>query len=126
MNEDILKKHEDYQNRFDSVYSMGVLGMFDQESTGKIFKILNSYLKVGGMLIDIDWTDTRLPLDKLKERKCYRWYSKDGPDMDDIGGIINDSGFKILKNEIHNVPHPNNYGWGKIYVFIAQKNNIVT
>ncbi len=117
----ILKEQPEYANQFDTIYAMGVLGMFSRSETTSVFKYLNTYLKSGGLLIDIDWTDCHLPSDKLRERKNYRWYSQNDLSINEIGNIIEDTGHHILKEEIYTVTNPETYGWGTIYGFIAQK-----
>ncbi|MHB8579154.1 MAG: methyltransferase domain-containing protein [Ignavibacteriaceae bacterium] len=125
-NENVLHDQKNFKYRFDIIYLIGVLGMFDTKMSRQLFKNLNSYLKPVGVLIDIDWTDTRLSDEKLQERKSYTWYSTEGPGIKMMGTIIKNSGFNITHNEIHYVANPKDYGWGKIYVFIANKTREVS
>ena len=118
---DVKAVSPDFIGRFDTIYAIGVLGMFDRDDTIKVFKNLNQYLKPGGRVLDLDWTDSRLPEEKLKERESFDWYSKRGPSVAEIGELFAETGFKILKHEVYNVPNPADYGWGKIYGYLAEK-----
>ena len=118
---DIKEERGGFVRRFDAIYAIGVLGMFSEEDTSKIFNLLNSYLKKDGKLIDIDWTEPYLPKEKLEERKNYEWYSKQGPSIQRIGNIMKEAGFEILKHEVYNVPDPKSYSWEKIYAYVAKK-----
>lgn len=118
---DVKEEQKEFINRFDTIYAIGVLGMFNKEDTVRIFKLLNIYLKHGGILVDIDWTEPYLSEEKLKERESYEWYSTQGPSVKEIGTILKDSGFEITKHDIYSVPDPKSYSWGKIYGYVAQK-----
>jgi len=99
-----------------------VLGMFKESDLHRLLKLVYSYLKPGGRLVDVDWTDCRLSEGKYRERESFKWYSKQGPSIERIGELlVEKNGFKILKHEIYNVQNPIEYGWGKIYAYVAEK-----
>ncbi len=118
---DIRERQEKFLNRFNTVYAIGVLGMFKEDKLNKLLKLAYSYLKTGGRLIDVDWTDCRLPKEKYEERENYEWYSKQGPGIQRIGELMRNNGFKTVKQGIYIVRDPMEYGWGKIYAFVAEK-----
>lgn len=118
---DIRKEQKEFINYFDAVYAIGVLGMFQEEDITKLFKLIYSYLKPGGKLIDIDWTDERLSKEKLKERESYGWYSTQGPDIARVGELMKIVRFKIKKHSVYTVADPVAYSWGKIYGYVAEK-----
>lgn len=117
----ISEEQKDFINRFDTIYAVGVLGMFEKQDTINLFKLLNKYLKYNGRLVDIDWIDSRLPIEKLRERECYRWYSSRGPSIEEIGHIIENTGYCILKESVYEIVNPEEYGWGTIYGYVAQR-----
>ncbi len=86
----------------------------------EMFKIIKKYLKPGGTLLDIDWTDSKLSEEKYEERKSYNWYSNQGPSIEEIETLIKSTGFIVRKNEVLEVKNPEEYGWGKIYTISAQ------
>jgi len=120
-NASIKEKQDEWVGRFDAIYAVGVLGMFDKEETRTLFGYLHSYLKKGGVLVDVDWTEPYLSEKKLKERKSYEWYSKNGPNIGEIGKLLERSGFEIAEHDAYAVPDPKKYLWGKIYAYIAVK-----
>ena len=119
--EDIREKQEKFVNRFNTVYAIGVLGMFKESDFGKLIRHAYSYLQPGGRFIDVDWTDCRLPEGKYKERESYEWYSKQGPSIEEISELIKANGFEILKDGLYKVSNPTEYGWGEIYAYVAEK-----
>ena len=122
LRDDIRKKQQSFTNHFDTVYAVGVLGMFKESDLHRLLKLVYSYLKPGGRLVDVDWTDCRLSEGKYRERESFKWYSKQGPSIERIGELlVEKNGFKILKHEIYNVQNPIEYGWGKIYAYVAEK-----
>jgi hypothetical protein len=58
--------------------------MFNKKDTQKIYKLLYSYLKPYGKIINIDRTEPYLSDALLKERKDYDWYSEMGHSIKDI------------------------------------------
>lgn len=119
--DNIKEVKKEFLNRFDTIYAIGVLGMFTEENTIKIFQNIWSYLKPGGKILDVDWTDCRLPEDKLRERENLEWYSKQGPNIGRLGELLEQNSFKIIRHEVYNVPRPETYGWGKIYGYLGEK-----
>ena len=118
---DIRDKQTSFVNHFDTVYAIGVLGMFRESKLNRLLKLAYSYLRPGGRLIDIDWTDCRLSEEKYRERESFEWYSKQGPNIEKIGELLQENRFKILKDEIYNVQNSVEYGWGEIYAYVAEK-----
>lgn len=118
---DILKFRPEWQNEFDSVYAMGVLGMLKRDDFEKVIDNIKKYLKPGGRIVDIDWTDCRLSQEKYKERESFNWYSNQGPSIKEIENIIKKAEFTIKTSEIYEVENPEEYDWGKIYCISADK-----
>ncbi len=118
---DILKKRPEWNEQFDTVYAVGVLGMFEREKLQKLLKTIYSYLKPQGNSLDVDWTDCQLSKEKLKERESFDWYSKKGPSITEIGELMKQTGFKITHHEVYEVPNKEEYFWGKIYGYVANK-----
>ena len=118
---DITKFNKEFIGKFDCVYAMGVIGMFEKTKLKKLLKIIYSYLKKGGLFLDIDWADSQLSPEKYNERLNYGWYSKKGPTIKKIGKLIEGSSFKILKHKVYYVKNRKDYGWGKIYGYLALK-----
>ncbi len=119
--DDIRLERKEWKGRFDAVYAMGVAGMFQKEDLQDLLSNIHSYLKPGGIFLDIDWTDCRLPQEKYEERKSLNWYDKNNLSIPAIGALITATGFEIKKHEVHSVPNPEEYGWGKIYAYFAIK-----
>jgi len=119
--DNIKEEKKEFLGRFDTVYAIGVLGMFTEEDTIKVFENIRNYLKPGGRILDIDWTDSRLPNEKLKERESFEWYSKQGPSISRLGELLEQAGFKLIKHEAYDVPDPEAYSWGKIYGYLGEK-----
>ena len=119
--DNIKEEKKEFIDRFDTIYAIGVLGMFNEEDTIRVFKNIQNYLKPGGRILDIDWTDSRLPKDKLRERESFEWYSKHGPSISRLGELFEQAGFKILRHEVYDVPDPETYNWGKIYGYLGER-----
>ncbi len=117
----IKEKQDTFINHFDTIYANGVLGMFQEDNFVNLLKLIHLYLKPGGVLIDVDWTDVRLTREKLQERESYEWYSTQGPSIQRINELLQKTGFTILKHEVYTVPDPISYNWGKIYGYVAKK-----
>lgn len=117
---DIKDKRTEFINQFDTIYDMGVLGMFGKDELVNIFQLLSQYLKAGGRIVHIDWIDSRLTKDKLQERESFNRVKK-GPTIEVFGEIMEVCGFKILRHEVYTLTDPENYGRGKIYAYIAEK-----
>ncbi len=116
-----LKLKREFIGKFNSIYAIGVLGMFKEKDLTLLLKIISSYLKPNGVLLDIDWTDCKLSKEKYKERLSYGWYSKEGPSIKRIGELMVKLGLKIEKHKVYNVQDPEEYKWGKIYTYLAKK-----
>lgn len=119
--DDIRNERKEFYNSFDTIYGTGVFGMFSQEDISKIFQLIYKYLKVGGLFIDIDWTEPRLSGNKIIERAQYQWFKPQDISMNEIIKLLKQNQFVILKKDVLNVSDPNQYMWGKIYGVIAQK-----
>ncbi len=119
--DDIRKERKEFIGRFDTVYASGVLGMFKKDELSELLRLIHSYLKPGGRLIDVDWTDCQLPQDKYIERESFEWYSTQGPGVEEIGILMTGAGFTILKYDVFTPADPQEYGWGKIYGYVAEK-----
>lgn len=117
----ILKKRNNFVNKFDTIYATGVVGMFEEKQLRKLLKILYDYLKEGGTFLDVDWTDCQLTSKKYEERKSFEWYSNNGPSIKKIGKIFRENKFKVLKHRIYRVKNKKEYGWGKIYGYLVLK-----
>lgn len=117
----ILDEQKNFIDRFDCIYAIGVLGMFEIEKTHRLFGLLNKYLKKKGIIVDIDWTEPYLTIEQLKEREYYRWFSVRGPKMEKIGSIMESEGFKIQKFASYKVINPQEYSWGRIYSYVVSK-----
>ena len=119
--DNILRFVPKWENYFDSVYAMGVLGMLNKHDMENMLQIVKRYLKSPGIFLDIDWTDCRLSKEKYVERESYDWYSDQGTDILEIENLMKNAGFNIQMNEIYEVRQPQEYGWGKIYSICATK-----
>jgi cyclopropane fatty-acyl-phospholipid synthase-like methyltransferase len=117
---DIRKKREGFQGHFDTVYLSGVLGMFQKTELSELLVLVHSYLKPGGRIVDIDWTDCRLSPEKYAERESFDWYSKKGPDVEEIGKMMTVAGFTVLRHDTYTVTNPEDYGWGTIYGYLSE------
>jgi len=117
----IKEKQNEFVDQFDGIYAVGVLGMFSKKETENIFGFLSSYLKKGGILVDVDWTKPHLSEEKLRERKSYEWYSKNELSVEEIGNILKKNGFEIVRYGVYIVPNPKEYLWGKIYGYVGRK-----
>ena len=120
---DIRKPIKRYFNKFDTVYLVGVLGMFNTKDIDTICNLASKYLKENGKILDIDWTECNLPKNKLNERVGYQWFENKNHSIVEIGNHINKSGYSILKKGIHHVKNPEKYEWGKIYFYLGEKLN---
>lgn len=120
----ILKPRKAFQNRFDAVYAMGVIGMFRERQIKGLLKLIHGYLKPNGIFLDIDWTDCQLSKEKYKEREGYEWYSRQGPTIKRLAELFNEAEFRTIKQCAHHVPDKQAYGWGKIYGIAAKKNRM--
>ncbi len=118
---DILKLKREFINQFDTVYAIGVVGMFRENKLKKLLNLIYLYLNPSGLFLDVDWTECQLSDEKYKERQNFEWYSKDGPTIKKIGKLIVQTNFKIAKHLVYNVPNKKEYLWGKIYGFLAKK-----
>lgn len=118
---DITIAQDEFINHFDAVVASGVLGMFDEKDTARILSLIYQYLKPGGRFVAVSWGDDRLSPEKFEERNRYGWYWRKGPTPEGIANLIKETGFTILKQAIHQVTNPNEYEWGIIYAFVAQK-----
>ncbi len=117
----ILETKSEWINNFDVVYAVGVLGMFEKEKLQQLLKLIHSYLRPQGILLDVDWTDCQLSKEKLKERESFEWYSKQGPNIKQIGELLQEIGFNMIKQEVFDVPNKKEYSWGKIYGYLVKK-----
>lgn len=117
----ILEKREDFVGRFDAIYAMGVIGMFEERELKDLLLIIVSYLKPNGTFLDIDWTECRLSEDSLEERKKLNWYDTRGPSISEVGMLLQESGLSIKRHDVHSVANPREYCWGKIYGYLCHK-----
>ena len=118
---DVKVRRSDFINHFDTIYASGVLGMFSRKDTAHILELLFKYLRPNGRFVMVSWDDDRLTAEKNAERNQYKWYWRNGVGLDEIEEILQNTGFKILKKDMHNVANPIEYEWGIIYSVVAQK-----
>ena len=118
---DILKLKREFIGKFDVVYAIGVIGMFKEEQLKNLLKLIHNYLKPKGVFLDVDWTDCQLSQERYNKRRNYKWYSKEGPSIKNMGRLITQKNFKIIRHKVYDVPNKKEYGWGKIYGYLAQK-----
>ncbi len=119
--QDMRNQKSDFINRFDDVCAIGVLGNFNKEDTKRVIKNVYSYLKPGGKFTMVSWTDCRLPEEKIVERESFEWFVRHDKDIQMIGTLLQDKDFNITKHEVYTVANPDEYFWGKIYAYIAEK-----
>jgi cyclopropane fatty-acyl-phospholipid synthase-like methyltransferase len=117
---DVTKPNNDYMNRFDSIYGLGVFCAFEKAALGRVFSLFNSYLKPGGLLLDVDWTECMLSEKEKEKKKEYLFYNGD-QGIREMGELMEKAGFSIVKHEVYDVPDKAAYGWGKIYGYLARK-----
>jgi len=117
----VLKPKKEFIGKFDAIYAMGVIGMFEERRLKNLLKLIHDYLKPKGIFLDVDWTDCQLSEKKYKERQSYEWYSKEGPSIKKIGSLIKQANLKIIEHSVYDVPNKKEYLWGKIYGYLAQK-----
>ena len=117
---DVTKPNKGYTSRFDTIYGLGVFCAFKQGKLKEVFELLNSYLKPGGLLIDVDWTECQLSEEEKQKKKAYLFYNGD-QEIAEMGQLMKEANFSILKHEVYNVPNKAAYGWGKIYAYLAKK-----
>ncbi len=115
----ILKYNPKFKGKFDFVIALAVLGMFRENDFRKAVKNIHSYLKLGGMFLDIDWMDADLPKGVYLEKVKYRFWTNKGPSVKTQGNIIRNAGFKIVEYD-HYSPDKKTYKWGKIFVYLAR------
>ena len=84
---DVRKARREFVGQFDVLYAGAVLGMYEDHELKPLLRLLRTYLAPEGRIVDIDWTDCRLPCDLYNERLGYGWYSKAGPGIARIGGL---------------------------------------
>lgn len=119
--DDIRDKRWEWTSQFDTVYASGVLGMFCESDIADILDNVFGYLKPGGRLVDIDWTDCRLSQNVLAERERFEWYSTHGPSVERLAELCERRGFRARKYERYAVQHPEQYLWGTIYAYVFEK-----
>jgi SAM-dependent methyltransferase len=117
---DVTKPNKDYINRFDSIYGLGVFCAFRQDKLKETFMLLNSYLKPGGVLVDVDWTECQLSQEERQRKSEYLFYNGD-QEISKMGRLMEESNFLITKRQVYDVPNKEAYGWGKIYGYVAKK-----
>ena len=118
---DIFKTKKEFTGKFDCVYAIGVITNFKKDKLKELLGIVHSYLKPNGIFLSIDWTEDQLSEEKYKERLSYGWYLRVDYSINDIMGLIKNSGLKMTKHGVYNVPNPKEYLWGKIYGCLAIK-----
>lgn len=117
---DCRVEYPQFVSRFDTVYAVGLLGMFARADAQEILRHAKSYLKPGGRLLDVDWSDPRLSDAQMKERLAYAWYASEGLGISGVGELLAESGFDVLEYSVFTVPDPEAYEWGAIYAYLAQ------
>ena len=118
---DIFKIKKEFTEKFDCVYNVGVLTNFEKDKLKRLLRIMYSYLKPKGIFLSIDWAEDYLSEKKYKERLSYGWYLRVNYRTEDVVELIKNSGLKIIKHEVYNVPNPKEYLWGKIYGCLSMK-----
>lgn len=117
---DVTRPKKDYVGRFDSIYALGVFCAFDPDKLKEVFALLNSYLKPGGVLVDVDWTECQLSEEAQQKKREYLFYNGD-QEIAGMGLLMKEANFSILKHQVYDVPDKASYGWGKIYGYLAKK-----
>jgi SAM-dependent methyltransferase len=117
---DISKPDKSYINRFDAIYGLGTFCTFRRGKLGEVFALLRSYLKPGGLLVDVDWTECMLSDQEKARKKEYLFYNGDQA-IPEMGKLMEAAGFSILRHQVYDVPDKEAYGWGKIYGYLAEK-----
>ncbi len=118
---DITRYCMRFMERFDTILAVGVLGNFGEEKLGQLVEYLHEYLKKGGLLINVEWTDCHLPTREFHKKLQYRFYADRVPSMETIAKILKEKGFSIERQAVFDVENPKAYGWGKIYGYVARK-----
>lgn len=119
--DNILIFNEDLVAKFDTVLCVGVLGKFNRIDIEKAIHNIFLYLKKGGRIINIDWTECKLSEKMIQERINIDWYDTEGLNRQKIVEIFNSYGFQLIKNEKYSVNNPKEYGWGEIYFHLLEK-----
>lgn len=117
--DDFRSERGDFVGQFDTIYAGAALGMLQAQELLAVLRILRTYLRPRGRLLDVDWTDCRLSVDRYTERHSYGWYSTEGPTIEQIGELMHIAGFHVVRSERYFVPDPESYGWGTIYGYLA-------
>ena len=117
---DILRHNPEFRGEFDCVIALAVLGMFKQNDFRKAVRNIRSYLKPGGTFLDIDWTDADLSRKTYLEKVKYRFWTNQGPSIQEQGSLIKSVGFKIVQYDQYS-PDKKTYQWGKIFVYLAKR-----
>jgi cyclopropane fatty-acyl-phospholipid synthase-like methyltransferase len=118
--DDVTKPNKKYVGRFDSIYALGVFCAFNPDKLKEIFALLSSYLKPGGVLIDVDWTECQLSEEAKQKKREYLFYNGD-QEIEGMGLLMQEAKFSIIKHQVYDVPDKASYGWGKIYGYLAKK-----
>jgi SAM-dependent methyltransferase len=118
--ESVLDWAAETNDRFDSVFGVGVFATFYGDEFDRLMSLLWRVLKKGGHLVNVSWDGTHYTKKQYQEKLKYRYSMTDGPTPDELIDWVQKAGFKLLERRILTTD-AETYKWDSIHVSAFRK-----
>ncbi len=108
--------------RFDSIFGVGVFATFYGEKFDQLMKVLWRVLKEGGHLVNVSW-DGDYYTEKIAKEKVDYQFGQGGPGYtpDEVVQQIEKGGFRLRERRILMTDDPKSYRWDSIHISAYRK-----
>ena len=122
VSESIFDWAADTNERFDSIFGVGVFATFYGEEFDRLMKVLWRVLKEGGHLVNVSW-DGDYYTEKIAKEKVEYQFGQPGKGFtpDEVVQQIEKGGFRLRERRILMTDDPAGYEWDSIHVSAYRK-----
>lgn len=122
VSESIFDWAADTNERFDSIFGVGVFATFYGEKFDRLMKVLWRVLKEGGHLVNVSW-DGDYYTEKIAKEKVEYQFGQPGKGFtpDEVVQQIEKGGFRLRERRILMTDDPAGYEWDSIHVSAYKK-----
>ena len=106
--------------RFDSIFGVGVFATFFGEEFDQLMTVLRRVLNDGGVLVNVSWDGWYYTEEQYQEKLKYRFSGTAGPTPDELIDWVQKNGFKLVERRILMTDGPT-YKWDSIHVSAFRK-----
>ncbi len=118
--ESVFDWADETDDRFDSVFGVGVFATFYGAEFDRLMSLLWRVLNKGGHLVNVSWDGSHYTDEQRRDKLKYQFDGPKGPTPDQLIDWVEKAGFKLMERRIL-ITDPQTYKWDSIHVSAFRK-----